>query len=92
MLPAARPTTGHAQLRLDDEAFYLAVDGDRIDVTAGSAPHADLTLRTDPITLTRPPGATSTPGDALTDGTLELEGRPGALDDFLGTFTLRSRA
>jgi DNA-binding HxlR family transcriptional regulator len=80
------------QLHLDDEPFYLAVDGAEIDVAPGSAPHADLTLRTDPITLTRLLWGTTAPGGAVADGTLQLEGRPGALDHFLAAFALRSRA
>ena len=80
------------QLHLDDEPFYLLVDGAEIDVAPGSAPRADLTLRTDPITLTRLLRATDSPDDAVADGTLELEGSPGALDDFLAAFALRSRA
>ena len=79
------------QLQLDDEAFYLAVDGDEIDVAPGSAPHATLTLRTSPVTLTRVLRATD-PGDAIARGDLRLEGSRSSLDDFLAAFALQPRA
>jgi DNA-binding HxlR family transcriptional regulator len=79
------------QLHLDDETFFLSVDGADIDVARGTAPEADLILRTDPITLTRLLRATTTPDVSLADGTLQLEGRRGALDDFFAAFALRSR-
>jgi DNA-binding HxlR family transcriptional regulator len=91
--PAAAPDRRATyQLHLDDEPFFLSVDGAEIDVAPGSATDADLTLRTDPITLTRLLRGTTTPGDTLADGTLQLEGARGALDDFLTAFALRSRA
>ena len=79
------------QLQLEDEPFVIAVDGDGIDVAPGSAPHADLTLRTDPITLTRLLRRTTAPDDALRSGALQLEGTPGRLDHFLGAFALGRR-
>jgi len=79
------------QLELQDEPFFIAVRGDEIDVARDSAEHADLTLRTDPITLTRLLRRTTTPDDALASATLQLEGHRAALDDFLATFALRRR-
>jgi DNA-binding HxlR family transcriptional regulator len=79
------------QLQLDDEPFSIAVHGDEIDVAPGSAPHADLRLRTDPITLTRLLRRTTAPDDALGDATLQIEGDRAALDDFLAAFALELR-
>jgi len=79
------------QVHLDDEPFVIAVDGDGIDVAHGSAPHADLTLRTDPITLTRLVRGTITPAQASENARLQIEGRPDALDHFLAAFALARR-
>lgn len=79
------------QLQLDDEAFYLAVDGDKINVAPGSAPHATLSLRTSPVTLTRVLRGTD-PDDAIASGDLRLEGGRSSLDDFLAAFALQPRA
>jgi DNA-binding HxlR family transcriptional regulator len=79
---------GHSatyQLHLDDEPFVIAVRGDDIDVSRGIAPDADLTLRTDPIALTRLLRGNGDP-DALA-----LEGPRAALDDFVAAFALRQR-
>jgi DNA-binding HxlR family transcriptional regulator len=79
------------QLLLDDEAFYLAVDGSEIDVAPGITPHATLTLSTSPVTLTRLLRRTD-PDDAIARGDLRLEGRRSSLDDFLAAFALQPRA
>jgi putative sterol carrier protein len=79
------------QLQLDDEGFYLVVDGSEIDVAPGSTPHATLTLSTSPVTLTRLLRGTD-PDDAIARGDLRLEGRRSSLDDFLAAFGLQPRA
>jgi DNA-binding HxlR family transcriptional regulator/putative sterol carrier protein len=78
------------QLELDDEAFYLAVDGDDIAVAPGSAPHPTLTLGTRPVTLTRLLRGTTDPDDAIASGDLRLQGSRSSLDDFLAAFALRA--
>jgi DNA-binding HxlR family transcriptional regulator/putative sterol carrier protein len=80
------------QLQFDDEAFYLAVDGDEIDVAPGIAPHPALTLATRPVTLTRLLRGTTDPDDAIAGGDLRMEGSRSALGDFLAAFALCSRA
>jgi DNA-binding HxlR family transcriptional regulator len=79
------------ELHLDDELFVIAVNGERINVARGSTPHADLTLRTDPITLIRLLRRAAAPDDALRSGALQLEGHPEALNHFLAAFALARR-
>jgi hypothetical protein len=53
-----------------------------------AARHADLTLRTEPVTLTQLLRRTTAPDDALASGALQLERCPYALDHFLAAFAL----
>ena len=79
------------QLELDAEPFIITVRGEEIAVAPGSAPAADLTLRTDPLTLTRLLRGSGGARDARASGALRLEGDPGRLDQFLAAFATAPR-
>jgi DNA-binding HxlR family transcriptional regulator/putative sterol carrier protein len=74
------------QLHLDDEPFVVAVRAGELDVARGARPDADLTLRSDPVTLTRVLQGGTTVDEALESGRLEAEGPRDALDRFVAAF------
>jgi DNA-binding HxlR family transcriptional regulator len=74
------------QLILDDEPFVAAVRAGELDVARGTTPRADLTLRSDPVTLIRLLQGGTTADEALTAGRLEADGPRAALDRFVAAF------
>jgi DNA-binding HxlR family transcriptional regulator len=90
--PGAVPDHGATyQLELDAEPFVITVRGEGIQVAPGRAPAADLTLRTDPLTLTRLLRGTGGAREACARGALQLEGDPGRLDQFLAALAIAPR-
>ena len=85
--PAAAPDHDATyQLVLDDEPFILTVRAGELDVARGTTPRADLTLRSDPVTLIRLLQGGTTADEALTAGRLEADGPRAALDRFVAAF------
>jgi DNA-binding HxlR family transcriptional regulator/putative sterol carrier protein len=74
------------QLELDDEPFVLAVRGGELDVGRGTTSDADLTLRSDPVTLIRLLQGGTTVDEALASRRLAAEGPRAALDRFVAAF------
>jgi hypothetical protein len=76
------------QLDLDAERFVVTVRRDELDVRRGTAADADLTLRTDPVTLTRLLQGATGADAAITAGRLQADGAREHLDRFLAAFSL----
>jgi DNA-binding HxlR family transcriptional regulator len=76
------------QLQLDGEPFVITVSRDEIDVSRGTAAHADLTVGAAPIALIRVLRQASADPRAA----LQLEGDADRLDDFLAAFAFPTAA
>jgi DNA-binding HxlR family transcriptional regulator len=73
-------------LELDGQLFFAEVRDGRLDVGHGLPERADLTLRADPVTLTRLLQGGIGADDAVRAGRLEIDGPRDALDGFRAAF------
>jgi DNA-binding HxlR family transcriptional regulator len=80
------------ELELDEEPFVIAVSGEAIDISRGTAAHADLVVRARPTTLARLLRRTITAAQARANESLHLEGDADLLDDFVATFAFPTAA
>ena len=79
--PAAPPLT--CRLELDDRVWTVRLAGGRAEVRPGEPATADVSLRTDPGTLSALLAGAATLATARADGSLTLVGDPSAVDRLL---------
>jgi DNA-binding HxlR family transcriptional regulator len=82
--PIARPTTW--ELRLTDGPFTVRADGTNLIVTAGAPDDADLVITTEDDELHRLLTRQVTPDEAVTAGTVSLDGDASALPRLVELF------
>jgi len=71
------------ELHLGDETFVIAVRDGTLETARGTAPDADLVLRTDPVTLVRVLQDDVAADDAIATGKLRIDGDRSALGPFV---------
>ena len=74
------------QLHLGDESFVVAVREGELEIARGTAPDADLEIRSDAVTLARVLQGEADPK------VLQMKGSAKALGQFVATFAWRERA
>jgi DNA-binding HxlR family transcriptional regulator len=80
----ARPTTW--ELRLTDGPFTVRAEGSNLAVTAGAPDEADLVITTEDNELHRLLTRQVTPDEAVTSGTVTIDGDPSALPRLVELF------
>ena len=74
------------QLHLGEESFVVSVHGEQVEATRGTAADPDLTIRADPVTLSRVLGGQAQARE------LAVEGPAKARDRFVAAFRWREAA
>jgi putative sterol carrier protein len=72
------------ELQVDDEILQVQINDGEIDVKQGEAARPDAIFHTDVPSYLRLLTGQIEPGEALSQGLIQVEGDPGALSRFLG--------